>query len=107
MVCCNEFIDYGCFSLCDETISNPLVVATDAGIYTLQAVSFLSYSNVQTFEAEALEVLTWQNTFAVGYTNIQITDPDGELIGCYTVKITRPVDTCPELTEPTKELSPC
>ena len=105
-MCCDEFLFYGCFNLCDLIIANSTIIAPVTGDYTLKQANN-SYIKEQTVAAIEDEALEWDNTFPVGITQFQIFLPSGELMACYYVKIERGIEECPEITQPEKELSPC
>jgi hypothetical protein len=106
MACCNDFISYGCYSLCDTAIINPEVVAEVSGTYTIKQ-SGSGYLKTQTTQGVEDEPLEWVNRFPVGVSHFKLLAPDGSLLGCFYIEILRPIEECPELLTPTKTVSPC
>jgi hypothetical protein len=106
MDCCNDFTNFGCFSLCDSTVSLAGLSASEAGgTYTLQTIGWQTKQQSKEFEGDAL--LAFDNFFAVGHTNFKIIDPDGELVGCFTIQVTRPIGECAEVQIIEKTFNPC
>jgi len=104
-ICCTDYLNFGCYSLCDASVSNINVVATVTGTYT---ITFALGGITHTVMAAGIEdePLTFENIFPVGITYFTITDPAGESI-CYYLTIERHEAICPEVLTDTKTLSTC
>ena len=58
--CCTEYINFGCYDLCDANVSNLKIVAIETGTYT---ATFTLGGIVHTIEAAGVdgEPLTFSN----------------------------------------------
>jgi len=106
MICCNTYINFGCFPNCQAVIWNNDIVSTGAGDHVL-AFEFggKQYSETYTAAAEN-EILEYDNILPVGTTYFTITDPDN-ITTCYYIKIKRSEAICPDVIVDTKTLSTC
>lgn len=106
MACCNDFINYGCYSLCDTTVSNASITATANGVFTLTQVGS-GYLRTQTAIGVNGQPLAWANNFPAGVSHFKITAPNGDRIGCFYIEMKRELEECPDLITPIKTVSPC
>lgn len=106
MSCCNDFINYGCFSLCDTTVSNASITAPANGTFTLRQVGS-GYLRTQTATGVTGQPLVWNNNFPAGVSHFKILNPAGESIGCFYIEMLREIEECPDLITPIKTVSPC
>ena len=104
-ICCNEYINFGCYSLCDANISNINIIADVDGTHVL---TFERGGITHEIEAVGVEgePLTFANSLPAGITYFTITDPAGGYI-CYYVTIERHQEICPDVITDTKTLSTC
>lgn len=105
MACCNEYVNFGCYDLCDGTVSNINIVASETADYilTFQQGGITHDVTIAGVDGEPL-VIT--NIFPVGVTYFTITDPDNETV-CYYLKIQRSEAVCPDVLTDEKTLSTC
>lgn len=103
--CCTDYLNFGCYSMCDETVSNPTILAAAAGTYTASYDLGGIVHNIETTGVEG-EALEFDNNFPVGITYFIITDTEGVSI-CYYISIQRLTAICPEVIIDEKTLSPC
>lgn len=104
-ICCNTYLNFGCFDLCDATVSNINIVAGETADYiiTFQQGGITHEVTVAGVDGEPL-IIT--NIFPAGITYFTITDPDGVAV-CYYLKIQRSATVCPDVITDTKTLSVC
>lgn len=104
-ICCSDYLNFGCYSLCDASVSNINVIAAATGTYTL-TFSSGGITHIATSEGIEDEPLAFENIFPVGITYFTITDTSGESI-CYYLTIERHEAICPEVLIDEKTLSTC
>lgn len=104
-ICCNEYLNFGCYDLCDVTVSNLNVVAGETADYI---VKFTKGGITHTVTVAGVdgEPLVISNEFPVGTTYFTITDPDN-VTTCYYIKIERSEAVCPDVIVDDKTLSTC
>ena len=104
-ICCNEYLNFGCYDLCDVTVSNLNVVAAETADYV---VKFTKGGITHTVTVAGVdgEPLVISNEFPAGITYFTITDPDN-VTTCYYIKIERSEAVCPGVIIDDKTLSTC
>ena len=105
-ICCDEYLNFGCFDACDLLLSNIDVISTGAGVHTLEFQWGAKTYNTTYTAAGASEILEFENILPVGITYFTITDPDS-VTTCYYIKIERSEAVCPGVIIDDKTLSTC